>query len=130
LLEEIRVMERKKKIMIIDDEEDFCHFVKMNLEATRDFEVTICCNSGEAFGEVTRQQPDLVLLDIMMPGENGADIAERLKDNDNTHDIPIVFLTALARKEEAARGTIGGRYFIAKPVGTEELISTIKRIVP
>jgi CheY-like chemotaxis protein len=123
-------MGKKRKILIVDDEEDFCDFVKMNLEATTDFEVSVCYDSREAIGKVRGQQPDLILLDIMMPGIGGAEIAEELKDNDDTHDIPIIFLTALVREEEAKRkGVIGGRRFIAKPVQTKELISIIDGIL-
>jgi len=120
-------MERKRRILIIDDEEDFCYFVKMNLEATAGFEVSVCCDSTEAVRQARKQQPDLILLDIMMPGMSGSDVAEELKNHSDTCDIPIVFSTALVKEEEIEEknGVIGGRHFIAKPVKISELIDTI-----
>jgi len=124
-------MEEKKRILIIDDEEDFCYLIKMSLEAMGDFEVLVCCNGREAVQLVKKQQPDLILLDIMMPGLCGSEIAEEIRNNEDTQDIEIVFLTALVRKGEMeeSKNVIGGRYFIAKPVEMNSLINTINRIL-
>ena len=120
-----------KKILIVDDEEDSCHFTKANLEAIGDFEVSVCCDSTRAIGQTKEQQPDLILLDIMMPGVSGSDIAEELKNDEDTQEIPIVFLTALVRGKEIEErnGIIGGHYFAAKPINTNELIGIINRLL-
>jgi len=124
-------MEEKRRILIIDDEEDFCYLIKMGLEAMGDFEVSVCCDGREAVQLVKKQQPDLILLDIMMPGLCGSEIAEEIRNNEDTQDIEIVFLTALVRKGEMeeSKNVIGGRYFIAKPVEMNSLINTINRIL-
>jgi len=75
-------MEEKRRILIIDDEEDFCYLIKMSLEAMGDFEVLVCCNGREAVQLVKKQQPDLILLDIMMPGLCGSEIAEEIRNNE------------------------------------------------
>jgi len=103
----------------------------MSLEAMGDFEVSVCCDGREAVQLVKKQQPDLILLDIMMPGLCGSEIAEEIGNNEDTQDIEIVFLTVLVRKREIkeSKNVIGGRYFIAKPVEMNSLINTINRIL-
>jgi len=124
-------MEEKRRILIIDDEEDFCYLIKMGLEAMGDFEVSVCCDGREAVQLVKKKHPDLILLDIMMPGLCGSEIAEEIGNNEDTQDIEIVFLTVLVRKREIkeSKNVIGGRYFIAKPVEMNSLINTINRIL-
>lgn len=120
-----------KKILIIDDEDDFCYFVKLNLEQTGKFEVLVATNGAVGINLAKTQQPDLILLDILMPGMNGSEVAEILLNDTATRHIPVVFLTALAKKGEVekSKGRIGGREFIAKPVTTEELIFKIESIL-
>ncbi len=114
-----------KKILIIDD------FVKGNLEMIGDFEVTVCSDSKEGIELAKKLQPQLILLDIMMPEMNGPDIAIEIKNNKETKDIPIVFLTALIREQETKEkdNFIGGEYFISKPVKIFELKSMINTLL-
>ena len=120
-----------KTIVIIDDEKDFCFFVQRNLEARTDYTIVECHDSGRAVKTVEDEQPVLVLLDIIMPGKSGAEIAEELKQNPKTSKIPVVFLTAVVNEDEttARKDVIGGHYFIAKPVKIEKLIEMIDSIV-
>ena len=121
----------KKKILIIDDEEDFCHFVKTLLNATGSFEVSACCDSKEAIRLVKEQQPDLILLDIMMPGVSGPEIVEDLRVDTDIRKIPFIFLTALVTVEDLERkgNVIGGNYTVAKPVKMNELINVINEVL-
>ena len=123
-------MEEKRKILIVDDEEVLCDFIKLTLEATGSFEVSTCCDSRIAVGQVRRQRPDLVLLDIMMPGMDGSGIAAKLEEEKDTQDIPIIFLTALISGEYVERygDLIGGRLFVEKPVRTDRLVDAIDRM--
>lgn len=118
----------KKTILIIDDEEDFSYFVKLNLEKTGEFSVLSAADGTEGIEIAKKVKPDLVLLDILMPKMSGSDVAHELVNDPKTKDIPIIFLTALIKKEEAAKGEgeIGGRNFIAKPVTVAELIKRVK----
>lgn len=122
----------KKKILLIDDEEDFCFFVKKNLEQTREFEV-ITTTSGEEGIKLARlKKPDLVLLDILMPKVTGPDVVEVLLNDQKTKNIPVIFLTAMVTQREIgveSMKNIGGRDFIAKPVDTERLLNSIKMVL-
>jgi CheY-like chemotaxis protein len=117
-----------KRILLIDDEKDFCFFTKSNLEATGNFIVIVCLDSSEAVDLAKRLKPDLILLDVLMPGITGPDIAARLKDDPETKNIPVVFLTAIITDRETKDGNlISGWPFVAKPVKIEELISVINK---
>ncbi len=119
--------EEKKTILIIDDEEDFTFFVKLNLESSGGFVVHTSANGQEGIEMAKAIKPDMILLDILMPAMHGTDVAERLLSASSTKNIPVVYLTAVVRKEdlEANDGIIGGRKFIAKPISPEELIAEI-----
>jgi len=114
---------RRKKVLLIDDEEDFCFFVKLNLEKTGKYEVITTTSGTTGLIMASKEHPDLVLLDIIMPDMNGGQVAELLLDDANTKDIPVLFITAIASRSETQSqdGIIGGRMFIAKPVTAEEL---------
>ncbi|MEA3328766.1 MAG: response regulator [Candidatus Omnitrophota bacterium] len=121
----------KKKILVIDDEKDFCQLTKMNLEASGEFEVTTAISGSEGINLARKYRPDLILLDIIMPGMDGAVVADELTHDETTKDTPIVFLTAVVRKKEVTdnKGVIGTRQFIAKPVTKEELLVKIRTLL-
>lgn len=119
----------KKRILIVDDEANFTHLVKLNLERTRKYEVTEENTSSNAFLTAKKLKPDLILLDILMPGKSGDEVAFEINNDETTRDIPIVFLTAVARQIEVKNrgGVIGGYPFVAKPVTVEQLIEIIEK---
>ena len=118
-------------ILIVDDEEDFAHFVKLNLEGTGKFDVIISTSGQEGLEMAREVLPDLILLDILMPDIQGTDVAEDLLADSRTQNIPMIYLTAVATKKDVSDrdGVIGGRQFIAKPVSPDELIAAIERIL-
>ncbi len=118
----------QKKILLIDNKNDFCFFVKLNLEKTGRYEVLTATSGNEGIGLAKSHKPDLITLDIMMPQMDGGQVAAILLGDESTRSIPIVFLTALVQKEEILKrgGRIGDRNFIAKPVTPEELIEQIE----
>lgn len=121
----------KKKILIIDDEEDFTWMVKMNLERTGRYEVRAENKGACGYAAARSFKPELVLLDLLMLDMEGSDVAAQLSSDEETRNIPVVFLTAVATKEqvEEAGGKIGGQSFIAKPITTQELIDKIDKIL-
>ena len=125
-------MNDKKKILLIDDEEDFCFFVKGNLENTGAFDVITAGTAKEGIDLAVAKKPDVILLDLVMPEVSGGDAAAVLFDHPETENIPIIFVTAmLTKKETGEKGLtkVGGRNFIAKPVTTNELVSAINTVL-
>lgn len=122
----------KKYILVVDDEVDFTFFLKKNLEATGKYDVVVCNEAAQAIQRAKQLRPNLILLDIMMPGTPGEEIATELKTHTETKAIPVIFLTALVRQEETADKShkIGGQYFVAKPVKIDELVKMIEKVSP
>jgi CheY-like chemotaxis protein len=127
----IEVTSNRKKILLIDDEEDFCFFVKLNLEKTGRFEVLTTTSGTSGVIMASKEQPDLILLDIIMPEISGGRVAELLLENPKTKNIPVLFITAIASRREvqSQEGVIGGRNFIAKPVTPEELMAKLDGVL-
>lgn len=123
----------KKKILIVDDEENFARMVKLNLEETGDFMVRAETRGANALTAAKEFRPDLVLLDVMMPDVDGADVAFQIKSDPSLKNVKVVFLTAIVKEDEVATtskdGSIGGHPFIAKPVTTAKLIEHIKKYI-
>lgn len=117
-----------KKIMIIDDEVELVDMVGRRLEAAG-YEVASLYVGTEAVYEVKIQKPDLILLDVMMPGKSGYQVAKDLKADAVTKKIPIIFFTArFHRKEEIDKITEIDDY-ILKPFEPAELMSKIKALI-
>jgi len=118
----------RKKILIIDDEEDFRFFVKGNLENTKQFQVFEAASGKEGIEIATGEKPDLILLDISMPEMSGEEVAKRLSKIPETNKIPILFFTALVTKNEIEDGgisNIAGHNFLAKHIVTKQLVAAI-----
>lgn len=119
-----------KKILIIDDEEDFCFFVKKNLEAISNYEI-ITANKGKKGIQIARKEkPDLILLDIMMPGIDGFEVLKRLKANEKTQSISVIMLTA--KDEDESKIKASGLYcedYLVKPVEKLVLRAKIQKVL-
>ena len=85
-------MDRKAKVLIIDDEEDFCHFVKLNLERSGKFQVWASTKAVTGINTAKIQQPDVILLDIMLPKLDGYKVCRILKFDEKFKNIPIIRL--------------------------------------
>ncbi len=120
-----------KKIFIVDDEKDFCYFTKKNLEESGDFEVTTCVGSDGAMETARRLKPDIVLLDIMMPGTSGVELAMKLRSDKSTKHIPCVFLSSLINETGMGKykELVGDGHIIPKPVKIKELMAVIDKVL-
>ena len=121
----------KKKILVVDDEAALTRMIKLNLERTGNYEVLTENIGSNAIEAIREFQPDLLFLDVMMPGTDGTEIAQRLKNEEEFSGLKFVFMTAIVSKEETdiLGSEIGGNEYLAKPVKTEELIETIERVL-
>jgi len=120
-----------KRILVVDDEVALTRMIKMNLERSGDYEVRTENQGVKVISAVREFWPDLIFLDVMMPGMSGDEVAQQLRENPVLAGIKIVFMTAIVTKEETSEmsGNIGGNEFLAKPVKTEELVETIERML-
>lgn len=110
------------KILIVDDVMSNVLFLKVLLTNEK-FAIATASNGRQALEQVEKENPDLVLLDVMMPDMSGFEVAQHLKSNPNTADIPIIFLTALNSTADIVKGfQVGANDFISKPFNKEELI--------
>ncbi|MEE9604978.1 MAG: response regulator [Candidatus Scalindua sp.] len=119
----------KKKILVVDDEASLTRMLRRNLEATGKYEVREENTGALAYATAQQFQPDMIILDVMMPDMDGGDVAAKIQDDESLKHIPIVFLTAILKKEEVAESTgstIGGRTFLVKPVKVDDLITCIE----
>ena len=114
------------KVLVVDDVMPNVLLLKVMLSNEK-FNVITASNGEQAIELVRNEKPDLILLDVMMPGLTGYDVAQILQNDPETHDIPIIFLTALNTSEDIVRGfRMGGSDFISKPFNKEVLIIRVK----
>ena len=100
--------------------------VNLGLEG---FEVETAGRGEEALAKASEVEPDLILLDVMMPGMTGWEVAERLRQEATTKDIPVIFLSARTQEEDRRRGReLGVAEYITKPFDPSHLIETVRRI--
>lgn len=110
------------KILIVDDVMSNVLLLKVLLTNEK-FAIATASNGRQALEQVEKENSDLVLLDVMMPDMSGFEVAQHLKSNPNTADIPIIFLTALNSTADIVKGfQVGANDFISKPFNKEELI--------
>ncbi len=119
-----------KKILIIDDEEGFRFFVKTNLELRGDYEVIAASGGEEGIRLAEEHKPDLVLLDILMPGIDGLETLNRLKENKNTKSIPVIMLTAKSDDETRIKALyLRNDGYVIKPFEIAALEEKIEEVL-
>jgi CheY-like chemotaxis protein len=124
-------MPNKTKVLVVDDERDMTLMVRLNLEKLGNYEVREENAAAAALRSAREFKPDVILLDVMMPGMDGGDVLSQLKDDANLKKVPVVFITATVLKEEVRSkgGTIGGHPFIPKPFKVRTLVETIESVL-
>jgi two-component system alkaline phosphatase synthesis response regulator PhoP len=117
------------KVLVIDDEAPIRLLCRVNLEAER-MDVIEAADGPSGVEKARDERPDVILLDVMMPGLDGWRVAEQLLEDDRTTSIPIIFLTARAEFRDRARGLdIGGVDYITKPFNPLELAPLVQRLL-
>jgi len=119
-------MKAKKKILIVDDEEHIVRMLDINVR-TQGYE-SICAYGGaEALAAAATEQPDIVLLDVMMPEMDGIDVCRRLKSDPRTRAIPVIMVSAKSEEHDKIAGLIGGADdYVTKPFNLQELFLRIE----
>ena len=118
----------KNRILVIDDEPSVTRSVKLNLENLGSYEVRTENQACDALDTARQFQPDLILLDVMMPKMDGGEVAAQLRADPLLGSTPIVFMTALLTTDETEgrEAVIGGLNYLAKPVDLAELTKCIE----
>jgi CheY-like chemotaxis protein len=105
-----------KRVLVIDDEDDIREVAKTSLEIMAGLDVILAQNSGEGIHKAEIEQPDAILLDVMLPDMDGVSTFHKLQSNPATQHIPVIFLTAKVQASEQRRfATLGIRAVITKP---------------
>lgn len=117
-----------RKILAVDDEKHIVRLVQINLQK-EGFEVVTATNGREALEAVTQHSPDLIVMDVMMPEMDGFEALQKLKENPDTQNIPVIMLTAKAQDADVFKGwQSGADLYLTKPFNPQELITFVKRI--
>jgi CheY-like chemotaxis protein len=118
------------KILYVEDNDDNVYMLKMRLELLGDFEV-LAAEDGEKGCEIAlRERPDIILMDLEMPVIDGWEATRRLKGDPQTHDIPVIALSAHALAGEREKAIAAGcDEFDTKPIEFERLVATVRRLL-
>lgn len=121
--------ESRPVVLVADDDPDILQLVAFRLERAG-YEVIQATDGEEALRFVTERQPDLAVLDVMMPKLNGYDVTRRIRENEATSRIPVILLTARVQEADVARGfEAGADDYIKKPFSPQELRSRVQAIL-
>jgi len=118
----------KKKVLVVDDEADFLKILKINLEETNNYEVLTLSSANDIVSQVHIFKPDIILLDILMPGIDGIETCEMLNKDPMGEHIPIIMLSALDKDVDKLKTFKAGvTDYLVKPIKKEDLISKIEK---
>lgn len=118
-----------KKILIIEDDKDIVEMIKYNLEKER-YSSVVSFNGKQGISLAKKNNPDIILLDLMLPDIDGFDVCKLLKNNELTDRIPIIMLTAKSREADKVAGLeLGADDYLTKPFSPRELIARIKAVL-
>ena len=118
-----------KRVLVIDDDESILELMKEYL-GVLEIEALTANNGKDGLEKVRAEKPDAVLLDVMMPDMSGSDVAEMLKEDPETADIPVIFLTGLAGREDTEMSPRGGYNFLSKALTGEEFMAKLREFLP
>jgi len=119
-----------RRILIVDDEPNIVTSLEFLMRGSN-YEVLVARNGEEALRHAESFQPDLVLLDLMMPQRSGFEVCQKIRENPALRDVKIVMLTAKGRDLEKDRGLdLGANAYVTKPFSTKDLMSTVRGLLP
>jgi len=122
-------MAPKKRILLIEDEEDIASLIKLQAELSG-YNLHVEVDGLNGYRAIEREQPDLILLDVMLPGLNGFDVCRRVKNNPDLRNIPVIMLTAKDKELDIVLGLeLGADDYVAKPFSPQVLFSRIKAVL-
>jgi DNA-binding response OmpR family regulator len=117
-----------KRVVIAEDDPDVAELLRVALTDELDVEAVIVANGALVMDSVTARRPDLLILDVELPGLNGLDVFDLLR-SDPQWQVPVLFLTALPERAQTANAPIGVHEILAKPFDIEDLIARAQRLI-
>src|ERR1035437_5686611 len=122
-------MDNLTKILLVDDEQDILDFLSYNLEK-EGFQVTTATNGKDAISKATKHKPDLIVLDVMMPGMDGIETCREIRNIESLKNVVITFLTARNEDYSQIAGfDVGADDYITKPIRPRVFVSRIKALM-
>jgi two-component system alkaline phosphatase synthesis response regulator PhoP len=122
-------MSQKKRILLIEDEEDIAALIKLQAEVSG-YKLHVEVDGINGYRAIEREKPDLVILDIMLPGQNGFDVCRKMKSNPDLKNIPVIIVTAKREELDVVLGLeLGADDYVAKPFSPKVLFSRIKAVL-
>ncbi|HEY2810195.1 MAG TPA: response regulator transcription factor [Rhabdochlamydiaceae bacterium] len=122
-------MSHKKRILLIEDEEDIAALIKLQAEVSG-YKLHVEVDGLNGYRAIEREKPDLVILDIMLPGQNGFDVCRKMKANAELRNVPVIILTAKREELDMVLGLeLGADDYVAKPFSPKVLFSRIKAVL-
>ena len=119
----------ERKILVVDDDLDILRLVTFSLEKSG-YEVLTAVNGKEGLEKATNDRPDIILLDLMMPFMDGAEMLERLKETPDMKDVPVIVLTARCEQQDIAAICVHGvSDYVLKPFNLAELMEKIENVL-
>ena len=116
----------KKRILIVDDEPDLVETIQVSLEL-EDYECLLAYDGFRGFERAQKEKPDLIILDVMLPGMNGYKVCRLLKFDEKFKHIPIIMLTAEAQEKDRLTGKeTGADFYMTKPFSADKLLAKVK----
>jgi CheY-like chemotaxis protein len=120
--------DKRVRVLVADDDPVILRLIEVNL-GLEGFEVVTANGGEDVLAKVKDAQADVILLDVMMPGMTGWEVARRLRENGETSHIPVVFLSARTQEEDRRKGEeLGVAAYVSKPFDPVELVETIRRL--
>jgi DNA-binding response OmpR family regulator len=117
------------RIFIVEDDPDICEILEYNLKQ-EDFEVEVFNDGQKALDAILKDPPDLILLDLMLPGKNGLEIARIIRKDEHTSNVPIIMITARSEEMDVLQGLEqGADDYIIKPFRPKEVIARVKALL-
>lgn len=121
--------DHKKSVLVVEDEEDILALLHYNL-IKAGYNADCASHGEEALASIAVKKPDLILLDLMLPGIDGMEICRRLRDDETTREIPIIMLTARGEEEDVVRGLeLGADDYVTKPFSIKVLLARVQTVL-
>lgn len=120
---------QKTKLVLIEDEEDIAALIKLHAEVAG-FKIACASDGLNGFELLLKEKPDLLILDIMLPGQNGLDVCRRMKSHSELRHIPIIMISAKSEETDVVLGLeLGASDYVTKPFSPRVLLSRIKAVL-